>query len=265
MGEVRRVPGPSSPLEGRSGKILAVVVVGILLAVVKPWGTAGPAPTVPAVEASPSVAAAPAPSAPRLRNYNPNVFGLYEPTPDWELWPAGFLVSFGFATRIDSLTAGSGAPSTPPDGSPSPSTPAASSTPGPAGSRAGSGDPGDGEPVWPATIAVSSGSNLSMLGINTPIGYTVTGVTLWQRDSTGELTRVRVVLPPSPWPVHFTIVAIDDGNGVDIRESWPPGEYLLDLRIEPGAISRRVVILIDGPTDGSVPSPGSSAEATSGP
>jgi hypothetical protein len=263
MSEVRRVPGSSSPLEGRSGKILAVVVAGILVAIAKPWGTSAPAPTAPA-RATPSAPATPGASVTRLRNYDPDVFGLYEPTPRWELWPAGFLVSFGFATRIESLTVGPDAPSAPPDGSPQPSTPAASSTPAPAGSPPGSG-PGTDEPVWPATITVSAGSHLSMLGINTPLGYAVAGVTLWQRDPTGGLTRVRVVLPPSPWPAHFTIMAMDDGNGVDPRESWPPGDYLLDLKFEPGAIARQVEILIDGPTDAVAPNPGSSAGATFGP
>jgi hypothetical protein len=194
----------------------------------------------------------------RLQNYDPDVFGLYEPTPAWELWPAGFLVSFGFSTRIESLTVGSDAPSAPPDGSPQPSSPADPGTPGPAGSPGGGGT-GTSEPVWPATITVSSGTHLSMFGINTPLGSRVASVTLSRREPTGGLTRVPIVRPPSPWPVHFTIIAMDDGNGRDPRKSWPPGEYLLDLDFEPGQVARRVAILIDGPDDGSASPPGSSA------
>jgi hypothetical protein len=254
MSDLRRVTGSSSPLEGRSGKVLALIGVGLLVAIAKPWGGGEPAPAARASVASPTASVGPS-SLPGIRNYDPYVFGLYEPTPDWELWPAGFLVSFGFATRIDSLTAAPDAPSTPPGGPPLPSTPVASDAPVPAASPAASAaTPATEEPVWPTTILVSPGSHLSMIGINTPLGYGVVGASLWKQDPAGDLTRVRIVLPPSPWPVHFTIVAMDDGNGVDPKESWPPGAYLLDLKFEPGSISRRVQIVIEAPTDGPTPS-----------
>lgn len=264
MSEVGRVPGPGSPLEGRSAKILAVVAAGIIVAILKPWGTAAPVPAIPE-RATPSPSGAPAAvsSADRLRNYDPDVFGLYEPTPGWELWPAGFLVSFGFSTRIGSLTVGSDAPSAPPDGTLPPASPAVPGPRGPTASRVAGGDSG-GEPVWPGTITVSSGTHLSMLGINTPLGYRVADVAVALREPTGGLTRVPSVRPPSPWPLHFTIVAMGDSNGRDLRDSWPPGEYLIDLEFEPGPIWRRVVIFVGGPENATAPSPSVSAAATPG-
>ena len=32
MSDIIRVPGPSSPLEGRSAKVIAVIVIGVLVA-----------------------------------------------------------------------------------------------------------------------------------------------------------------------------------------------------------------------------------------
>ena len=96
-------------------------------------------------------------------------------------------------------------------------------------------------------IRFSSGSHLSLLGVNTPLGYAVTEVTLTRRDPMGLETDVATVLPPSPWPAHFTVVAIAAGNGRDPMESWPPGSYEFLLEFEPGSISRNIEIVIDAP------------------
>jgi hypothetical protein len=174
------------------------------------------------------------------------VFGLYEPTPNWELWPAGYLVSFGFATRIESGTAASPQPVAP-SSSASPAPPEPSGSASSLNPPGASGDPQAAQPVWPSTIRFSSGSHLSLLGINTPVGYAVTEVTLTRTDPSGLETNVETVLPPSPWPAHFTVVAIDAGNGRDPKESWPPGTYVFRLQFEPGAISRHIEIVIDAP------------------
>jgi hypothetical protein len=94
---------------------------------------------------------------------------------------------------------------------------------------------------------VSWGNHLAMLAINPPLGYQVVNATLSQRVSSGRMTPVPIVRPPSPWPDHFTIIAMDDGNGRDPRDSWPAGDYVVDLQFEPGAITRRVEILVEGP------------------
>ena len=174
------------------------------------------------------------------------MFGPDEPTPNWELWPAGYLVSFGFATRIDSATAASPQPVAP-SSSTSPAPPEPSGSAGSPNPPGGSGDPQATQPVWPSTIRFSSGSHLSLLGINTPLGYAVTEVTLTRDDPSGLETDVATVLPPSPWPAHFTVVAIDAGNGRDPEESWPPGTYVFRLQFEPGAILRHIEIVIDAP------------------
>lgn len=258
MSDLTRVPGPSSPLEGARAKVVALIVVGILVAIIKPWGTSGPAPAAQASGASPSASAAAVPSLQRIANYNPGVFGIHEPAPDWELWPAGYFTSFGFATRIDSLVAGSDEPIVAPSGSPSPSTPDSSGPPDPRASPALAGDPEAAQPVWPATITVSSGSHLSLLGINTPLGHTVSGITLSRRDPNGSVSSVPVVRLLSPWPAHFTIVAMDAGNGRDPKESWPPGRYVLEMRIEPDAISREIeIIIVETGANGASPAPAS--------
>ena len=141
----------------------------------------------------------------------------------------------GFATRIDSATAAS----------PQPVAPSSSTSPAPPEPSGSAGSAT--EPVWPATIRFSSGSHLSLLGINTPLGYAVTEVTLTRTDPSGLETNVATVLPPSPWPAHFTVVAIDAGNGRDPEESWPPGTYVFRLQFESGAISRHIEIVIEAP------------------
>jgi len=260
MTEVRRVPGPSSPLEGRSGKIVAVIALAILIAIAKPWGGPTPGPAARAVVPSPSASAATGSSVPGIANYDPYVFGLYEPNPAWELWPAGFLVSFGFATRIEGMTAGAAGPSASPDGSPSagPGSPPPAATPPPTVADAA-------DPVWPARITISSGSHLSLVGVNTPLEYDLAQATLARRDPSGGLTSVPLIRPPSPWPVHFTILAIDDGNGRDPKVSWPPGMYVLDLRFVPGAIEREVEIVIEGTASGGATSTPEASAAVAAP
>ncbi len=248
MSDMIRVPGPSSPLEGRSAKVIAVIVIGMVVAIIKPWGTISPGPASPTLPtASPSPVSAP--TGPVIRNYNPEVFGTYEPTPNWELWPAGYLVSFGFAARIEGGPAAPPQPTLDPSGSPARPEPAASA--GSAGSPnppVASGDPPAAQPVWPSTIRFSSGSHLSLLGINTPLGYTVSSITLTRTDPSGLESDVATVRPPSPWPAHFTVVGVDGGNGRDPQESWLPGHYMFHLRFEPGRISRNIEIVIDTPT-----------------
>ena len=157
MSDLIRVPGPSSPLEGRSAKVIAVIVIGVLVAIIKPWGTITPGPAAPLASPSASVALASPRSSPAIPNYNPEVFGLYEPTPSWELWPAGYLVSFGFATRIESGTAAS-AQHVAPSASVSPAPPEPSGSAGSPSPPGGSGDPQATEPVWPSTIRIEVSS-----------------------------------------------------------------------------------------------------------
>jgi hypothetical protein len=55
-----------------------------------------------------------------------------------------------------------------------------------------------------------------------------------------------VVLAPTPWPDHFTIVGISGAKGSPILGPWPPGRYRLDVLIQPGAITRSIGVVIEG-------------------
>src|SRR6185436_16070940 len=97
MSDLTTVPGPSSPLRGSSGKVVAVVVIGVLLAVIKPWGSESVAQAPPAsVSASPAGSAGPS-VTPTHNAFDFGVFEGFEPQPAWEIWPAGREISFGFA------------------------------------------------------------------------------------------------------------------------------------------------------------------------
>jgi hypothetical protein len=243
MSDMIRVPGPSSPLEGRSAKIIAVIVIGVLVAIIKPWGTSAPDSAARPSPVLPSPSRTPAPSFPAVANYDPEVFGIYEPEARWELWPAGYLVSFGYAIRIDSVTTGTSAgigPSlAPPSASVPPPTPVPSKPP-------------DGGPIWPSIITVSSGSHITLLAVNTPRSYSIESIRVARIDAAAHQSEVAIVRPPSPWPDHFTIIGIDQGNGRDARADWPPGHYRVEMRFSPGPIERSVDILIDEP-DGDGP------------
>lgn len=253
MSDMIRVPGPSSPLEGRSAKVIAVIVVGVLVAIIKPWATSAPAPAARAT-ALPTPSVSPGPSVPGVANYDPEVFGIYEPEARWELWPAGYLVSFGYAIRIDSVVTGAAPSGSAPSGSASGSAaPASGLPPTPVPSK-----PPDGGPIWPSIITVSSGSHITLLAVNTPLGYSVDSIRVARIDADVDPSEVSMVRPSSPWPDHFTIIGVDQGNGRDARAEWPPGHYRVDMRFSPGPIERSVDILIEVPA-GDGPSASSAA------
>jgi hypothetical protein len=251
MTETRRVPGPSSPLSGNEGRLIAVIVVAVLVAIVKPWDVA----TAPAAQASRptstiSVTAAPTPTEEPVA-FDFRSFQGFEPPPAWELWPAGNLVSSGFAMRIDTEPAEPG-PSGHPAASPSPGAPGSP----PPGSSPAPPTPRIAPSSWPQRMVITSGSRLYLLGLNRPLETTVRIVDLVRYGDDGSTTPMSVVLLPSPWPDHFTILAMGSGDGTDRQIAWPPGRYRLDTVIDPGGIERSIEILIDAPTEASpAPSP----------
>ena len=256
MNDLTPVKGPASPLEGRSAKVIAVIVIGILVAIIKPWGTTAPPPLARATAAPTAVALTPRPSATFfdvLANYDHELFGIYEPEPRWELWPAGYLVSFGYAIRIGSVDASASKP---------PPSPTASASPGrPVVSPVKSAEPDSGEPHWPATITIADGNHLGLIGINTPLGYEVASVSVVRMKADGSEQPLDVVKPRSQWPSHFTVIGLADDTGHEAIENWPAGQYRLDLEFEPGAIRRSVAIAVSDPSppDGEAsPSPSTS-------
>lgn len=237
MSGMTPVPRPPFFLEGRGNKVLGLLVVTLAVALVKPWGLVGTTTPEPSQArlATPSPAPTPSPTPDPAdtasRKYDPLIFGDHELQPAWGLWPAGYLVSFGFAMRAEPS-------SLPGDGS-------ATSAPRP--------DPAT--PVWPAAIDVPTGNHLLLIGVNTPNGFSVDRIHLVRQAADGSATEVAVVRPPSPWPSHFTVIAIDAGNAPARVDFWAPGVYRLDLTIDPGPIERSIEVRVEGPTaDPSTPS-----------
>ena len=198
MAELQPVRPPRSSLGGHGALAGTIVVIAIIAAMVKPWGWAGGPPlatfpSTPALE-SPAEerpqAELPSPSGFDLR-YRPDLFGGPEPLPGWGLWPAGYLVTFGFAAPV------------PPN-----AAPASSPSAGP-GRSAGSARPSSTPALsWPVRFDVSEGSHLLVLGINTPLGYRVSQVAL-QRYAAGDaLVPVGIERLPSPWPDHFAVIGV---------------------------------------------------------
>jgi hypothetical protein len=85
------------------------------------------------------------------------------------------------------------------------------------------------------------------LAVNTPRGYSVASIHVTRIEDGAAASDVAIVRPPSPWPDHFTIIGVDQGNGRDARREWPAGHYRVSMAFEPGAIERSVDIMIDEP------------------
>ena len=222
---------PQFFLEGRGNKILGLLVVALLVALVKPWGLAvnAPEPSSAALASAPPSSAPIPPSTPDpedliSRVYDPLIFGDKELRPTWGLWPAGYLVSFGFAMRAE--------PTNPPK-----------ATPIPSGVR-----PESPTPIWPAAIDIPTGNHMLLIGINTPLGYSLDEVGLVRIAPDGSSTNVPVQRLPSPWPSHFTVVALDTGAAGTRLDFWPPGDYRLGLVINPGSIDRSIEVRVETPS-----------------
>ena len=232
MSDLKPVPRPSVPLDGRGSQVLAIIALAIALAFLKPWGSAG----APAPSAAPMAKGSPSPSPIKTANpldadsrlYDPLIFGDKELRATWGLWPAGYMVSFGFAMRAEPSSAAPGGPSASP------------------GSRDAA------TPVWPEAIDIPFGNHLLLMGVNTPIGFTVDGIHLSRKRTDGRREDVPIVRLPSPWPSHFNVIGIDDGYSVSRTSFWAPGLYRLGLVIEPGTIERSIDIRIE---DAPTPSP----------
>jgi hypothetical protein len=243
--ELRKVTGPPSRTDRNIWRLVAIVLVGIGIAVIKPWGNGGPsASTAGLAEPTPAPAASASGSAIAVRDELSDflTFGTREPPPGWELWPAGNLASFYFAMRIDIAPK----PAAEPSGtgaSPSPSQAR------PSGSR--SPIPVD----WP-TIRIPAGSTLDLVGVNHPVGYTVVLVSFVAVDADPR-QPIHAVQATSPWPEHFTIFGIANG-ATDALGPWPTGHYRLTVRVDPDNATRVLEIVVE-PSARPSPSPSSAA------
>lgn len=238
MADLQPVRPPRASLDGHGALAATIVVILILAAMIKPWGGSGgppPAtlfPTAPSSERPSGEQPAPRATSPSgfdLR-YRPELFGGPEPLPGWGLWPAGYLVTFGFAAPVPPVAS---------------AQPSASVGPGrSAGPSASSADPSGTALHWPVRFDVSEGSHLLVLGINTPLGYDVSRVDLRRYTREGALVPVGIEQLPSPWPDHFTVVGIRSRATDGHLEVWPTGRYRLDWITDPGAIGQSIEIRI---------------------
>jgi len=236
MNDLKPVSRPPSLLDGRGGRVIALIGLAMIVAFLKPWGPSGAGTSQPSVASVPSPTPTPSPStstspSPDLRDaysrrYDPRIFGDHELRPGWGLWPAGYLVSFGFAMHVEPMNAPSGGPSPTPPGPPEP-----------------------GSPDWPAAIEIPYGNHLLLIGVNTPDGYSVADVRLTRHGADGGDVPVQIVRPLSPWPTHFSVIGIDAGYGGERTALWTPGRYRLDLVIGPGTVAHSIEILVDGVPD----------------
>lgn len=237
MSDLQPVRSPSTLLSGHGVLIGGLVITALLVAMLKPWGSAdtGQASADPTPTATPSPSPTPSPAAKNGYSdleYDPTIFGDTEPPAVWGLWPTGYLVTFGFVSQIPDDPVASAAASTSPSGAASPSTPVRPPS-------------DDGGPTWPARFDVPNGSHLLLVGIDMPRAIKLTSASLQRVDPNGGLTVVPIERFPPPWQ-HFAVVGLPLRPGDRHLEVWPAGRYRLDLTFDPAGI-RRSIDLVIGP------------------
>lgn len=215
---------------GRSGLLASLVVLAIVIAVAKPWALGSSADQQGGIATAPPVTASPTVDPATLidpaigfssRAYDPKIFGYHEPPAAWGIWPAGFLVTFGFVIQVPDI----------------PPAPRPSNSPKP-----GSGD--ESSIAWPPGFEVPDGNHLLLIGINMPLGHTVVGTVLSRLDTTtGAMVPVALERLKSPWPSHFVVVALAGAIG-DLLNVWPGGRYRLDVTFGPEGVTRSIEIIV---------------------
>lgn len=232
MAELQPVPNKPSPVAGREGTVAVLLGLALLLVIVKPWGSTTDRAAATA-SPFPSHTTEPSAAADKDSDLQVALFGPFEPTPEWSIWPAGYFVSVMYVAR---------APGTEPQPSLSPP---ATSPPG---------------ADWPARIEVGEQDHLLWLGIDTPRGFKLETATLRRANADGSSTIVATRMIPSPWPSHFSVVALPHGTTETALTVWPAGDYRLTLAASPGDVRRTIEISIHtipdpDPSPGLEPSP----------
>jgi hypothetical protein len=233
MTVTQRVPKPPSRLEGHEGTVAAVVLVAIVAAILKPWGAGSNTPVQSAGPFS-TQSAAPAPEPTALGHvFDAGLYGPFEPSPEWSIWPAGYFVSVRFVTRARDVAL---LPDTAPTPTISPDPPTVS-PPIAASPSEGTG------PNWPTEVDILPGEHLLWLGINTPRGWSIRDLALRrvEREGTSIVSTRRL---PSRWDDHFTVIGIPTTESAETLSIWPPGDYLLELVVVPGDLERTIVIRV---------------------
>ena len=214
MADLAPVPAPRSPFDGWRGWLVGIVVIGVLVAVAKPWGSEPRADPVPSaagvVAASPDASVAVAEPADAVSQaFDLAAFGDLVPAPAWTL------VTSHARTPLDLLA-----------------LPIAGSGPVPSWSGDGGGEGIVAGPV----IDLGTTDDLGALAIAHPDDVSLATVRLWRFATDGAAPR-RVELDPvpSPWPVsHVEVLAHrDPAMAADRVLAWDAGLYRLDLLIAP--------------------------------
>lgn len=231
MSDLRPVRPRPSIVDRNLDFVVRVVVIGIVVAVLKPWtwfpGASPANPTIgPVPAASSSGLPGPDPTIHVIGEdlaYDPAIFGQREPTPHWDLWPAAYLVTYGFVIQLGSPNqtavplpvespSASSSPTPPPTPAPTPTAPA------------------DGGPSWPDSFTVPAGYHMFLIGIDMPTGYGLSGARLLrERGGTGAATEIALTHPPAPWPDHFAVLGIPAAANAEHVSVWSPGTYRLEL------------------------------------
>lgn len=224
MAEFERVPLRPRPDRSWLPRVAVAVALFVGIAILKPWdvmrtGVAGNATPLPTFFVRPTERTG-------ARPYNPVLFGLREPDPAWELWPAGYVVRFGLAGPVRVGDPGS--------------TAAPVGSAGPGGGAPPSGAPGtEGPPATTATVTqppsnegvvdLGPADHLVALGINTPLDVRLESVQLSRLDDETS-TPVPIVRLPTLWESsHFTVIAPEDPVERGQAAPWEPGLYRLAL------------------------------------
>ncbi len=176
--------------------LVLFVVTGLAVAVLKPWEQAR-APQL--ALASPLGTIVPSPTAAppgSYRNYSTRLFGEYPRPPAYELWPAGYVVTYGISRQLPFR------PAPPP---------------------AGGVDAAGALDLGPSGIVVA-------LGINHPAEITLRGVRLWRFGGASPPARLAIASLPSPFDLPtFQVIGIPGPAASGSLVKWPPGLYRLDL------------------------------------
>jgi hypothetical protein len=229
MAEFRRRPVRRPDRRSWLTTTLATLGIVLAIAILKPWedraAGADAAAASPAASSPARQAAVPTPRTPRF-GYDPRLFGIREPDPAWELWPAGYVVEFGIAGPVPVLGQDDPAPSELP-------LPGASIAPG------GAGAPAD----EPYVVELGPADHLVALGINTPADIRVERIALWRlTDRSCCPEAVEILRLPTLWDSrHFLVVGVADADQPHVAGRWTPGRYRLELTTVTG--DERVVLM----------------------
>ena len=242
MAEFERVPLRPRPNRNWLPTIGLGFAVFLVLVIVKPWesprtATAGDPTGQPTFYVAPTDRVGPPP-------YNPMLFGLREPDPAWELWPAGYVVRFGMAGPLkvqgpgDPRPGSSGTPgaSAPPRSSATPESsagPEATQPSGPEASPAVTSRPSE-----PGVIDLGPADHLVALGINMPLEFRAISMDLEiERGEDCCLEAVPFVHLPTLWESgHFVVIAPEDPAAAGQPVAWDTGEYVLFLAAQNGEL-----------------------------